>query len=187
MADNRTKSLSFLKWTVGIALVIAASVLIFHFTRPAPQKGTAPTEFDGFVADAMSRQLLRNASVTVLLGGYSAQTKTDTFGRYAIVFPSPNSDASTAAVRVETTGYKPAENKVSLHPGSNYAEIMLSAKIYASLAEVSPPLPGGTPGLRPVAASTNSPGTAGRAEIVLKPLPSDFMKASATYAAAAKR
>jgi len=187
MADTRTGSSHFLKWTSGIALVVAASVLIFHFTRPAPQKGIAPTEFDGFVADASTRQLLRDASVTVSLGGYSAQTKTDTFGRYSLVFPSPNPDASTAIVLVNTPGYRPAENRISLHPGSNYAEITLSTKLYPSLAEVSPPLAGGPAGLRPVAATTDSAQSAGRAEIVLKSLPSDFMKASATYAVAVKK
>jgi hypothetical protein len=186
MADTRTGSSPFLKWTGGIALIVAASVLIFHFTRPTPPKGIAPTEFDGFVADAASRQLLRDASVTVSLGDYTAQTKTDTFGRYSLVFPSPNSDASTATVSVKTSGYLPAENQVSLHPGSNYAEITLSTRLYPSLAEVSPP-PGGGPGLKPVAASTNSAAAAGKAEIVLKRLPSDFMKGSATYAVAAKK
>jgi hypothetical protein len=187
MADTRTRSSHFFKWTCSIALVVAGSILIYHFTRPAPPTGIAPTEFDGFVADAATRQLLRDASVTVSLGGYSAQTKTDTFGRYSLVFPSPNSDVSTAIVLVKMPGYRAAENQVSLHPGSNYAEISLSTKLYPSLAEVSPPPPGGAPGLRPVAASTDSPEAAGRAEIVLKSLPSDFMRASATYAVAAKK
>ena len=186
MADTRTGSSPFLKWTGGIALVVAASVLIFHFTRPAPPKGIAPTEFDGFVADATSRQLLRDAWVTVSLGDYSAQTKTDTFGRYALVFPSPNADASTATVLVKTPGYLPAENQISLHPGSNFAEITLSTKLYPSVAEVSPPN-GGTRGLRSVAASTDAPQAAVRADIVMKRLPSDFMKASATYAVAAQK
>jgi hypothetical protein len=75
---------------------------------------------------------------------------------------------------------------VSLHPGSNFAEITVSTKLYPSLAEASPPLPG-TPGLRPVAAPTNPTEPIGRAEIVLKSLPSDFMKASATYAVTARK
>jgi hypothetical protein len=174
-----------LRWIGGVALAAAASVLIFHFTRPAPPKAIAPTEFDGFIADATTRQLLRDASVTVSLGDYSAQTKTDTFGRYALVFPSPNPDSSVAIVLVKTPGYQQVENRVSLHPGNNFAEITLSSKLYPSLAEVSPPLPGGA-NLRPVAASTDSGQPAGKAEIVLKSMPSDFMKASATYAVAKK-
>jgi hypothetical protein len=187
MADTRTGSLHFFRWTSSIALMAAVSVLIFHFTRPATPKEIAPTEFDGFVADAATRQLLRDASVTVSLGNYSAQTKTDTFGRYSLVFPSPNPNASTATVLVNTPGYKPASNQISLHPGSNYAEITLSTRLYTSIAEVSPPPSSETAGLRPVAASTDSAPPTGRAEIVLKNLPSDFMRASATHAVAANK
>jgi hypothetical protein len=189
MADTRTSPPSGLfKWISGTAALVIASFLIFHFMRPAPDKGViAPTELDGFVADATSRQLLRNSLVTVSLGGYSAQQRTDTFGRYAVVFPSPNAEASVATVKVETAGYRSAENEVPLHPGSNYAEILLSANPYAALAQnSSEPLTDGTPGLVPVVAST-SPPPVGKAEIVLKSLPSDFMKASRTYAVAANK
>ena len=193
MAATRIRSIGFFKWTSCIAALVAASVLIFHLTRPAPAKGViAPTELDGFVADATSHQLLRNSLVTVSLGGYSAQQRTDIFGRYAVVFPSPNTDVSMATVQVETAGYRSAENKVPLHPGNNYAEIMLSANPYTSLAEVSSqPLsdnsPDSPPGLRPVAASAGHQEAVGKAEVVLKSLPSDFMKASKTYAVAAQK
>jgi hypothetical protein len=186
MSDTRTRPSVFLKWIGGIAL-LAASVLIFHYTHPAPTRGIAPTEFDGFVADVRSRQLLRNSLVTVSLGGYSAQQRTDTFGRYSIVFPSSSSDASVATVQVESLGYHSAKNMVSLHPGTNYAEIMLSVNPHMSPAEVSSaPLPGGAPGVRAVSASTERPEVSARAEIVQKKLPSDFMKASAIYAVANK-
>ncbi len=171
MADTKTRSSGFFRWTSGIVALAAAFVLIFHFTRPAPASGKiAPTEFDGFVADATSRQLLRNSVVTVSLGDYSVQQRTDTFGRYAVVFPSPNADASMATVHVESAGYQVAENKVSLHPGNNYAEIMLTS----------------TGGLRSVSAPTEEYQAPVQANVVVKNLPSDFMKASKTYAVAAK-
>jgi hypothetical protein len=167
MADTRTRSSGLFRWTSGIVTLVAAFVLIVHFTRPAPARGAiAPTELDGFVADATSRQLLRNSLVTITLGDYSAQLRTDTFGRYAVVFPSPNADASVATVHIETAGYQVAENKVSLRPGNNYAEIMLTSNA----------------GLRPVAASPDYQSPPGQAKVVLKSLPSDFMKASKTYA-----
>ena len=172
MADTRTHSSSFFRWTTGIVATAAAFVLIFHLTRPSPASGAiAPTELDGFVADATSRQLLRNSVVTVSLGSYSAQQRTDTFGRYAVVFPSPNADASMAVVHIETSGYRVAENKVSLHPGNNYAEIMLRSAA----------------GLRSVSASSDEYQPPVQADVVVKNLPSDFMKASETYAVAEKK
>src|SRR5215471_9779001 len=99
MAYTRTRSSGLFRWTSSIVVLAAAFVLIFHFTHQAPASGAiAPTEFDGFVADATSRQLLRDSVVTISLGDYSVQQSTDTFGRYAVVFPSPNADASVATV-----------------------------------------------------------------------------------------
>ena len=172
MADTRIRSSGLFRWTSGIVAFAGLVVLIFHFTRPAPaSRAIAPTELDGFVADATSRQLLRNSVVTVSLGDYSVQQSTDTFGRYAVVFPSPNADASVATVHVETAGYRVAENKISLHPGNNYAEIMLT----------------NSTGLRSVAASAGYPPKAEQAKVILKSLPSDFMKASKIYAVTDKK
>jgi hypothetical protein len=190
MADTRTRSSGSIKWIGVIAALVTASVLVFHFTRPAPAKGViAPTELDGFVADGTSRQLLRNSLVTVSLGGYSAQQRTDTFGRYSVVFPSPNANTSMATVQIEAAGYRLSENNVPLHPGNNFAEIMVNANPNASPAQVSPQtFSGSTPELRQVSASSEHHQVPpGKAEIVLKSLPSDFMKAPKTYAVAAKK
>ena len=169
MADTRTRPSGLFRRAIGIVALVVALILVFHFSRPAPaSRPIAPTELDGFVADATSRQLLRNSLVKITLGDYSSQQRTDTFGRYAVVFPSPNANASVATVHVETDGYQVAENKVSLHPGSNYAEIMLTSNM----------------GLRQIAASADYPSTPRQAEVVLKTLPSDFMRASKTYAVA---
>ena len=188
MADTRTSSSGFVKWTSVIAALVTASVLVFHFTRPAPAKGVIePTELDGFVADGTSHQLLRNSLVTVSLGGYSAQQRTDTFGRYSIVFPSPNADTSMATVQVETAGYRLSENNVPLHPGNNFAEIMVKANPNAPPQASPQTFSGSTPELRQVSGSTEHHEAPGKAEVVLKSLPSDFMKAAKTYAVAAKK
>jgi hypothetical protein len=87
MTVIETKPSGLLKMAGGIAAAILVAFMIFQLTRHSPKKpAIPPTEFDGFVADSASRQLLRNAEISVTLGSYSAQQKTDTFGRYSIVF-----------------------------------------------------------------------------------------------------
>ena len=186
MADIRNRFLVW-KWSCGIAAITVALGLVWHVMRPGPRRDAiAPTEFDGFVADIASRQLLRNSLVTVSLGGYSAQQRTDTFGRYSIVFPSPSADASIAVVEVNAEGYRASRNNISLRPGNNFAEILLTVAPYTSQAEMAQRVaPGGAATLR----SASEPGaeTAVRAEIISKKLPSDFMRAPAIYAAMAKK
>lgn len=166
----------FLK-VVGVIAALLAGALIFHLTRSSPGHGAiAPTEFDGFVADAASRQLLRNAEIRVELGRDSAEQKTDTFGRYSMVFPSPQAEASTATVEIHAAGYGDYKNTILLRPGSNYAEIMLSAVSPAMSpeaaaeegeAEHTPPKP--------------------PAQVFVKSMPPDFMKANTMYVATSRK
>ena len=84
MSVIKTKPYSLLKVVGGIAVLVLLGFLIYRFSHASPQNNAiAPTEFDGFVADSGSRQLLRNAEISVTLGPYSAHQTTDTFGRYS--------------------------------------------------------------------------------------------------------
>ena len=175
MSVTETRAAKSFKWVGVVGVLGVAAALLFYFTRPAPQQGTAPTEFDGFVADANSRSLIRNASITVTLGPYSAHQQTDTFGRYSMVFASPGADTSAATVEIEAVGYQHVKNKIPLRPGSNYAEIGLNPASYASLSAG-----GGASG--DVAAGSEPPREVfGNATVVVRNLPSDFMKANTVY------
>ena len=188
MADTETRSSGFLKRVCGIAACVITLVLIFYVTRPAPSKSEiAPTEFDGFVADSASRQLLHNASITVTLGPYSARQVTDTFGRYSVLFPSPSADATMAEIEIQAAGYGDYKNTIALRPGSNYAEITLSSTSHAYN-------PGASPQPERVDASTGAPEVAvaqqptfAKAQITLKALPRDFMKANTAYVGVAEK
>lgn len=160
------KSPGFLKVVGGIATLVLLGLLIFRFSHASPQNSAlAPTEFDGFVADSASRQLLRNAEITVTLGPYSAHQTTDTFGRYSIAFASPSADATLANVEIHATGYGDYKNAIALKPGSNYAEITLHPNTNALLSEASLP----------------SEPVIGKAQVSVKNLPPDFMKGKTTY------
>jgi hypothetical protein len=182
MADIETRSSGSLKWVGWFAASAITAALIFWMVRPAPSKpAIAPTEFDGYVADSSSRQLLRNASITVTLGPYSAHQVTDTFGRYSLVFPSPSPDPTMADVEIQVAGYGDYKNTVALRPGSNYAEIALSSMSLAYNPEASPRQDGvDTSTGAPQAAASQIP--AAKAQITFRPLPRDFMKANTTYA-----
>jgi len=187
MAAFETRSSGFLKRLGWFAVVAVTAVLIFYIARPAPSKpAIAPTEFDGFVADSASRQLLRNASITVSLGSYSAHQVTDTFGRYSMLFPSPSAYTTTANVEIKVAGYGDYKNTIALRPGSNYAEITLSSMSLAYNPEASPQpervdTRTGTP------EATSQIQTTAKAQITFKPLPRDFMKANTAYAEGAQK
>lgn len=186
MADIETRSSGSLKWVGWFAASAMTAALIFWIVRPAPSKpAIAPTEFDGFVADSVSRQLLRNASITVTLGPYSAHQVTDTFGRYSIAFPSPSPEP-TADVEIQVAGYGDYKNTVALRPGSNYAEIALSSMSLAYNPEASPQQGGvDTSTGAPQAVASQIP--TAKAQITFRALPPDFMKANTTYAGGAQK
>jgi hypothetical protein len=176
MTVIETKHPGFLKAVGGTTVVILVGLLLFHFLRPAPQNNAiAPTEFDGFVADSASRQLLRNAEISVTLGPYAAHQTTDTFGRYSIAFASPSADATMASVEIHATGYGDYKNTIALRPGSNYAEITLNPNSHALLSKATLP---------PEAGDTTMPVRApivGKAQVLMRSMPPDFMKAKTTY------
>ena len=175
MSVTETRASKSFKWVGGVVALGVAAGLLFYFTRPAPQQGTAPTEFNGFVADANSRSLIRNASITVTLGPNTAHQQTDTFGRYSMVFASPGADATAATVEIEAVGYQHVKNKIPLRPGSNYAEIGLNPSTYASLSAAGSASSDTAPGSEPPQE------VFGKASVVVRNLPSDFMKANTVY------
>lgn len=175
MSVTETKASKSFKWVGSVVALGIGAVLLFHFARPAPQQGTAPTEFDGFVADANSRSLIRNASITVTLGPYTAHQQTDTFGRYSMVFASPGAEATAATIEIEAVGYQHVKNKIPLRPGSNYAEIGLNPAASASLSA------GGSASGDTASGSEPPQEVFGTATVVVRNLPSDFMKANTVY------
>lgn len=187
MVGIETRSSGFLKRVGWFAASVITAVLIFWIVRPAPSKpAIVPTEFDGFVADAASRQLLRNVSITVTLGPYSAHQVTDTFGRYSVVFPSPSADATMANVEIQAAGYGDYQNTIALRPGSNYAEITLSSMSLAYNPETSPK-PGSIDTSAATPETTAAQYPTAKAQITLKALPPDFMKARTVYVGGAQR
>jgi|KBSMisStandDraft_5_1062788.scaffolds.fasta_scaffold15860_2 hypothetical protein len=187
---SETKS-SVLKWVGGIAAFVVAAVLLFFFTKPGPDKNAiAPTEFNGFVTDGTSRQLIRNASITVTLGQNSAHQQTDTFGRYSIEFASPSAEASIASLEIQAMGYGEYKNTLALRPGSNYAEIVLDALPASQRAESNPP-PALADSVAGMTSDTQAPAlrqaTFGKAHIYLRAMPPDFMKAQTAYAGVQKK
>ena len=176
MTVIETKPSGLLRVAGGVTAAILVAFLIFQLTRHSPKKPAIPaTEFDGFVADSASRQLLRNAEISVTLGPYSAQQKTDTFGRYSIVFASPQADASAASVEIHAPGYGDYKNVITLRPGSNFAEILLTATSPAATSE-------GAPGEGDTNSLAPKP-VVGKAQVFVKSLPPDFMKANTMYVA----
>ena len=191
MADTENKSSGFLKAIGGIAASVVTAVLIYYLTRPAPppplKPVIAPTEFNGFVADSASHQLVRNASVTVALGQNSAHQLTDALGRYSVVLASIGPDANMGSVDIQAPGYVAYSNTVALRPGDNFAEITIDA---------IPP----TPASPPIAAPQPQPALPGRilqgitpasppqhaaiprAQIILRQPPPNYVKAMTTYA-----
>src|SRR6266851_8073277 len=150
MADSENKSSGFLKAVGGIAGSVITAVLIYYLTRPAaPKPVIEPTALNGFVADAVSHQLVRNASVTVALGQNSAHQLTDALGRYSVVLASIGPDANMGSVDIQAPGYVAYSNTVALRPGDNFAEITIDA---------IPP----TPASPPIAAPQPQPAPPGR-------------------------
>jgi len=180
MAGTESGVSGFLRWVGGIVASVVTAVLIYHLTRPAPAPPSiAPTEVDGFVADSVSHQLLRNAVVTVTLGQYSTRQLTDTLGRYSIVFASPSATANMGSFQIEASGYQPYSNTVALKPGTNYAEVTLDA---VAAAPAPAPSPSATTATAPTAApQTHTPVTAAKSQMIFKTLPPDFAKAKTTY------
>jgi hypothetical protein len=132
MADSESGSSGFFKWLGGIVASVVTAVAVYYFTRPAPPPPPPPvvvtvpqTEFDGFVQDATSHTLVSNAKMTFTLGQNSIVQSTDGSGKYSVVMPSPNADASTGQVTIAMAGYQPYDNSVELKPGDNYAVIPL--------------------------------------------------------------
>jgi hypothetical protein len=180
MTVIETKSSGLRRVVGGIAGAALAGLLIFYLMRPSSQKDAiAPTEFDGFEADSTSRALLRDAEINVTLGSYSAHQKTDTFGRYSISFPSPQADASVATVEIRATNYGDYKNTIALRPGSNYAEIMLNPASHAATSEAAP-------GDGDTNSSLPKPVVA-KAQVFVKSLPPDFLKANTVYVATSKK
>ncbi|WP_035355205.1 hypothetical protein [Edaphobacter aggregans] len=176
MTGVETKSSGFLRVAGAIAAAVLGGFLIFHLTRPAPRTPPiAPTEFDGFVADSRSRQLLRDAEIIVTLGPYSAHQTTDTFGRYSISFASPHADASEASVEIHAANYGDYKNTIELRPGINYAEIMLVPTPRAMLSVATPPA---KPGDKTVPMPEPA---VGKAHVFFRRMPPDFMRANTTY------
>jgi hypothetical protein len=177
MTIIETRSATFLKRLVGFAVVVTVGLFVVHVVRSSRREpAIAPTEFDGFVADSVSHQLLRNAEIRVRLGPYSAEQTTDTFGRYSIAFASPRAEASAATVEIRAVGYGDYRNTIPLSPGSNYAEIMLN------------------PGSRSAGSSDDADASLGlsapvvaKAQVFVKRLPPDFMKAKTVYVATSRK
>jgi hypothetical protein len=129
MADNNTKSWTFLKGIGGIAGAVIAGVLVYYFTRPAPAPPPpAPLPqvgLNGYVADVVSKKPIANALVTADLGPKLATQNTDSEGRYSFVMDSIANQAQSASVDVLANGYTRFTTTVSLNPGDNFAELMV--------------------------------------------------------------
>ncbi len=191
MADSENKSSGFLKAVGGIAGSVITAVLIYYLTRPAaPKPVIEPTALNGFVADAVSHQLVRNASVTVALGQNSAHQLTDAMGRYSVVLASTGPNANMGSVDIQAPGYVAYSNTVALRPGDNFAEIVIDAIPLASATTPAPP-PAVAPQPAPADTSVSTGPVAAvppqhvaikRAQIILRQPPPNYVKAMTTYA-----
>jgi hypothetical protein len=183
LTASESNAASFLKWAGGIIASVLTAVLIYYFTKPAPVPPPpvviAQTGFDGFVQDAVTHNLLQGATMTLTLGQNSIVQTTDTSGKYSVVLPSPNADASMGMVSITATGYQPYSNSVELKPGDNYAVIPISA--VAVPAPPSAPLaPGAGQDHSPVAAQP-PPEKGFASKIIITRPPPNFVKAETKF------
>ncbi len=183
-SGSRSGSL-FLKWLGGILTAVLVPVLIFYLTRPAPPppQPIAQSEFDGFIQDANSHNLIPGARLTLTLGPNSIVQTTDGSGKYSVVLPSPNADASMGMIAITATGYEPFTNSVELKPGVNYSVIPIDA--YPPHA-TPVPANGAAPGAGAVVAATPPPPPPPTKVVpsnltVMRQLPPNFIKAQTAF------
>jgi hypothetical protein len=126
MADNDTKSWTFLKGIGGVAGAVIAGLLVYYFTRPGPAPPPPPqVGLNGYVADVVSRKPIANALVTADLGPKLATQNTDSEGRYSFVMDNVANQTKSVSVDVLADGYARYTTTVRVRPGDNFAELMV--------------------------------------------------------------
>jgi hypothetical protein len=171
-------SKGFIKWVGGIVAAVVVPVAIYYATRqpPPPPPPIAQTEFDGFVQDAASHSLITGAKMTLTLGSASIVQTTDGSGKYSVVLPSPNADASMGAVEIAATGYQPYSNSVELKPGENYAVIPVDA-----IPPVAVPVPAAGGVIAPAPPPPVQAHVETHPKIFVTKLPPNFVRAQTKY------
>lgn len=95
----------FLGWAAGIAGTVIASVLIYHFTTPAP-----PVTFEGMVINGAVNAPLQGAMVSFEIAdtpGGPYHDFTDEHGSYRLGFNGLK-NRSRAVIRAEANGFQPS-------------------------------------------------------------------------------
>jgi hypothetical protein len=169
----------FWKWIGGIVTAVLVPVLVYYLTRtpPPPPPPVAQTEFDGFVQDATSHNLIAGAKLTLTLGTNTIVQTTDSSGKYSVVLPSPNADASMGEIAITATGYQPFTNSVELKPGDNYSVLPIDALTppavpSPTVSATDPVVPAAPPPVQPASQ---------RKIAVMRQLPQGFIKARTDF------
>ena len=172
MAEGNNSTLkAVVGWAGGIAAAVITAVLIARLSPSKPDHpdhtDTTPVtlEIDGYVLDSATHAAVRNANVSLTLGKFSGHQRTDITGKYNIVLDEPVAQAAMSDVAITAPGYQAFQNTLAVSPPNTYAEILIDAIPPAP----APPQPGVAPTVAPLR----------RAQILIKPLPSDFVRGPA--------